>query len=66
VVGCFLYAMGTTGSRHGQATSIGYIVMTESGITQWTAFVLMLEAREASFSMQCMTSTSKTILPSSE
>jgi hypothetical protein len=39
--------------------------MIESGITQWTAFAMMLEARQASFLMPCMTSTSKTRLPSS-
>jgi hypothetical protein len=38
VVVCFLFAMGTTDSRHGQATLRGSIVMTESGITQWTTF----------------------------
>jgi hypothetical protein len=38
VVVCFLFAMGTTNSRHGQATFRGSIVMIESGITQWTTF----------------------------
>jgi hypothetical protein len=33
VAGCFLFAMGSTGSRHGQVTSIGCIRMIDSGIT---------------------------------
>jgi hypothetical protein len=38
MVACFLYAVGTTSSKHGQASLRGYIVMTGSGITLWTAF----------------------------
>jgi hypothetical protein len=37
MVACFSYAMGTTGSRHGQAALRGCIVMTGSGITLWIA-----------------------------
>jgi hypothetical protein len=47
VAGCFLFAMGTTGSRHGHDTSIGCIRMTENGTTPLTAFALIQKAREA-------------------
>jgi hypothetical protein len=44
---CFLFATGTIGSRHGQATLAGSIRMTESGITLWTASALTQEGRVA-------------------
>jgi hypothetical protein len=61
VAGCFLSTMETTGSWHGQDTSIGCIRMTENGITPLTAFALIQRAREAWSSMPCMISTSETI-----
>jgi hypothetical protein len=33
MVVCFIFVMGTTNSRHEQATLIGCLVMNESGIT---------------------------------
>jgi hypothetical protein len=49
VVVCFLSVMGTIGTRHGPATLRDYIVMTKSGITQWTAFALILRQRRPLF-----------------
>jgi hypothetical protein len=59
VVLCFLFAMGTIGSRNGQATLVGCIRMTESGITLWTTFALTQKARVAYYWMPCTISTSK-------
>jgi hypothetical protein len=55
--------MGTTGSRLGQASLRGCIALTGVNTTQWISFALMQEAREAYFSMPCMTSTSESTFP---
>jgi hypothetical protein len=63
LVVCFLFAMGTIGSRLGQASLRGCTALTGLGTTQWIAFALTQEAREAYFSMPCMTSTSESTFP---
>jgi hypothetical protein len=48
--GCYSsFVMGTIGSRHGLDTLTGFIVMTQSGITPWTASAWTPRARWPSY-----------------
>jgi hypothetical protein len=63
LVVCFSFVMETTGSRPGHDSLRGCIALSGIGTTQWKVYALMQEAREAYFSMPCMTSTSESTFP---